>query len=168
MLLARRLIETGTSLVQVNWQRIEGKENNGSWDTHKDNHRSLKGWLMPIMDRAYSALIEDLEDRGLLDETLIAWVGEFGHTPKINRRARRDHWGRAFSIALAGGGIRGGVVRGATDAQAGEVVEGRTLPRDYVATVLHCLGISPETIIHDSQSRPIPLSRGKVLHDILA
>lgn len=168
VLLARRLIEAGTSLVQVNWQRIEGKENNGSWDTHKDHHRSLKGWLMPIMDQAFSALIEDLEDRGLLDETLIAWVGEFGHTPKINRRAGRDHWGRAFSIALAGGGIRGGVVRGATDAQAGEVVADRTLPRDYVATVLQCLGVSPETIIHDAQSRPIPLSRGKVLRDILA
>eukprot|EP00913_Durusdinium_trenchii_P035357 g33087.t1 len=136
VLLARRLIEAGTSLVQVNWQRIEGKENNGSWDTHLVHHKSLKGWLMPIMDRAYSALIEDLETRGLLDETLIAWVGEFGHTPRINRRAGRDHWGRAFSIALAGGGIRGGVVHGATDAQAGEVISGRVEPRDYAATVI--------------------------------
>lgn len=167
VLLARRLVEAGTSLVQVNWQRIEGKENNGSWDTHKDHHRSLKGWLMPIMDRAYSALIEDLEQRGLLDDTLIAWVGEFGHTPKINRRAGRDHWGRAFSIALAGGGIKGGIVHGATDNQAGEVTEDRVLPRDYVATVLHCLGIRPETMMRDTQGRPIPLSRGRVLDELV-
>ena len=163
VLLARRLIEAGTSLVQVNWQQIEGKENHGSWDTHIKHHESLKGWLMPIMDRSYSALIEDLEERGLLDETLIAWVGEFGHTPKINARAGRDHWGSAFSIALAGGGIKGGIVHGATDAQAGQVVSDRVQPSDYVATVLHCMGIRPETIIYDTQSRPLPLSRGKIL-----
>jgi hypothetical protein len=167
VLLARRLVEAGTSLVQVNWQRIEGKENNGSWDTHKKHHQSLKGWLMPIMDQSYSALIEDLEQRGLLDDTLIAWVGEFGHTPKINSRAGRDHWGRAFSIALVGGGIKGGVVHGATDSRAGEVVSDRVEARDYVATVLHCLGIRPETIIHDSQDRPIPLSRGKIIDSIV-
>ena len=167
VLLARRLIEAGTSLVQVNWQRIEGKENNGSWDTHKDHHASLKGWLMPIMDQAFSALLEDLDDRGLLDETLVACVGEFGHTPKINARKGRDHWGRAFSIALAGGGIRGGVVHGATDVQAGEVIRDKVEPRDYIATVLHCMGISPETTIHDSQGRPLPLSRGKVIDAVI-
>ncbi|GAB4136966.1 MAG: DUF1501 domain-containing protein [Planctomycetaceae bacterium] len=167
VLLARRLVEAGTSLVQVNWQRIEGKENNGSWDTHKKHHESLKGWLMPIMDQAYSALIEDLEQRGLLDETLIAWVGEFGHTPRINARKGRDHWGRAFSIALAGGGIRGGVVHGATDRQAGEVVQGRVMPRDYIATVLHCMGIRPENLVRDPQDRPIPLSRGQIIENVV-
>lgn len=167
VLLARRLVEAGTSLVQVNWQRLDGKENNGSWDTHKAHHASLKGWLMPIMDQSFSALLEDLEQRGLLDETLVAWVGEFGHTPRINKNAGRDHWGRAFSIALAGGGIRGGVVHGATDAQAGEVVADRVEPRDYVATVLHCLGLAPETLVYDAQQRPIPLSRGRVLHPLI-
>ncbi len=168
VLLARRLVEAGTSLVQVNWQRIEGKENNGSWDTHKTHHASLKGWLMPIMDQCYSALIEDLDERGMLDETLIVWVGEFGHTPKINARAGRDHWGRAFSIALAGGGIRGGVVHGSTDFQAAYVTSGRVLPKDYIATVLHCLGLSPETELTDPQGRPFPISRGTVIRNILA
>lgn len=168
VLLSRRLIEAGTTLVQVNWQRIEGKENNGGWDTHIAHHESLKGWLMPIMDQSFSALIEDLEQRGMLDETLVAWVGEFGHTPKINPRKGRDHWGRAFSIALAGGGIQGGLVHGATDAQGGEVTEGKVEPRDYVATVLHCLGIDPHTTIHDAQQRPIPLSRGRVLDHLLS
>jgi hypothetical protein len=168
ILLSRRLIEAGASLVHVNWQRIEGKENNGGWDTHKKHNESLEGWLMPIMDQSFSALIEDLEQRGMLDETLVAWVGEFGHTPKINARAGRDHWGRAFSIALAGGGIKGGTVIGATEKQAGTVVEDLVRPADYIATVLHCLGISPETIIHDAQGRPNPLSRGKVIDEIVA
>jgi hypothetical protein len=167
VLLSRRLIEAGATLVHVNWQRIEGKENNGSWDTHKKHNESLEGWLMPIMDQTFSALIEDLEQRGMLEETLVAWVGEFGHTPKINARAGRDHWGRAFSIALAGGGIQGGTVIGATDRQAGEVTAEMVRPADYIATVLHCLGISPETIIHDAQGRPIPLSRGKVIDEIV-
>lgn len=167
VLLARRLIEAGTALVQINWQQIEGKENHGSWDTHIKHHESLKGWLMPIMDQCYSALLTDLEERGLLEETLVAWVCEFGHTPKINARAGRDHWGRAFSIAFAGGGIRGGTVHGATDSQAGEVVADRVLPRDYVATVFHCLGIAPETIIYDTQNRPMPLTRGKVIEAIV-
>lgn len=168
ILLARRLVEAGTSLVQVNWQRIEGKENNGSWDTHIAHHDSLKGWLMPIMDQAYSALLTDLEERGLLDETLVAWVGEFGHTPKINARAGRDHWGNAFSIALAGGGIRGGVVHGATDNRAAFPISGQVQPCDYAATVLHCLGISPETLLRGPQGRPFPVSRGRVIDEILA
>lgn len=167
VLLARRLVEAGVSLVHVNWQRIEGKENNGSWDTHKKHHESLKGWLMPRMDAAYSSLLTDLRDRGLLDETLVAWVGEFGHTPKINTNAGRDHWGRVFSIALAGGGIRGGVVHGATDNQAGEPISGRTTPADYIATVLHCMGISPESTLQDPQGRPFPLSRGRVIEEVL-
>ncbi|REJ96174.1 MAG: DUF1501 domain-containing protein [Planctomycetota bacterium] len=168
VLLARRLVEAGTSLVQVNWQRIDDKENNGSWDTHKDHHASLKGWLMPIMDQAFSALLTDLEERGLLDETLVAWVGEFGHTPRINARAGRDHWGSVFSIALAGGGVRGGVVHGESDREAAYPISGRVAPNDYAATVLHCLGFEPETIIRDLQDRPIPISRGKVIDQVLA
>lgn len=168
VLLARRLVEAGTSLVQVNWQRIEGKENNGGWDTHKKHHESLKGWLMPIMDQSFSALLEDLEQRGLLEETLVCWVGEFGHTPKINARAGRDHWGHAFSIALAGAGIKGGVVHGETDKQAAYPIAGRVTPADYAATVFHCLGISPESMYRDPQNRPLPFSRGRVIHEIVS
>lgn len=167
VLLARRLVEAGVSLVQVNWSRIEGKENNGGWDTHEAHSKSLKGWLMPMMDQTYSALLEDLADRGLLDETVVCWVGEFGHTPKINARAGRDHWGRVFSIALAGGGIRGGVVYGSTDRLAAEPRSDVVRPCDYLATVFHCLGYAPDTVVHDVAGRPIPITRGRVIEALV-
>lgn len=167
ILLARRLVEAGVSLVQVNWTRIKGYENQGGWDTHKKHSESLKKMLMPTMDQAFSALLEDLEQRGLLDETLVVWFGEFGHTPKFNRNAGRDHWGNAFSLALAGGGIRGGVVHGVTDKHAAFPVDEVVRPRDLLATIFHCLGYPPESEIHDPFGRPLPISRGKVIDAIL-
>lgn len=122
---------------------------------------------MPMMDQAYSALLEDLINRGMLDETLVVWVGEFGRTPKFNGNAGRDHWGSVFSLALAGGGVRGGVVHGASDKDAAFPLEGRTEPQDLMATMFHCLGHHPETEIHDTLSRPLPISRGNVIHSIL-
>src|SRR5262249_25374280 len=117
-LLARRLIEAGVRLVQVNWPREpdEITSSNPAWDTHARNTDGWKNVLMPPMDRASSALLEDLQERGLLEETLVVWMGEFGRTPVINANGGRDHWGRVFSVALAGGGIRGGQVYGASDA----------------------------------------------------
>ncbi len=162
-LLARRLVEAGVSVVHINWPRLDDKENNGSWDTHIAHSASLKGWLMPLMDQVYSALLADLAERGLLDQTLVCWVGEFGHTPKINARLGRDHWGSAFSIALAGGGIRGGVVHGATDAQAAFPTSDPVRPCDYLATLFHCLGYEPDTSVHDITGRPMPLTRGQVI-----
>lgn len=167
VLLSRRLVEAGVSLVQVNWQQIKGKENNGSWDTHKDHNVSLKDFLMPMMDQSFSALIEDLEERGMLDDTLVAWVGEFGHTPKFNARAGRDHWGSVFSCALAGGGVRGGTVHGESDAHAAHPIAGRVAPRDIAATIFHCLGHSPETVMHDQTGRPMPITRGHVIESVL-
>ncbi len=166
-LLARRLVEAGVSLVQVNWSRVDGGANNGTWDTHRDHCKSLKSFLMPMLDQTYSALIEDLRDRGLLDDTLVVWIGEFGHTPRINSVAGRDHWGNCFSIALAGGGIRGGVVHGESDAHAAFPVSGITTPADITSTIFHCLGYSPETTLLDQTNRPIPLSRGEVIQEIL-
>ncbi|MEO8493556.1 MAG: DUF1501 domain-containing protein [Planctomycetota bacterium] len=168
VLLARRLVEAGVSLVQVNWQQIEGKENHGSWDTHKKHSESLKGWLMPIMDQSYSALIEDLEQRGMLDDTLVAWVGEFGHTPKFNKDAGRDHWGSCFSVALAGAGIQGGVVHGQSDKQAAFPVDGQVAPRDIAATIFHCLGYEPETQVFDQAGRPLAISQGHPIWPILS
>lgn len=169
VLLARRLIEAGVSLVHVNWASPDKKlPNSGGWDTHEKHNESLKGWLMPMMDQTYSALIEDLDQRGLLDETLVCWVAEFGHTPKFNARAGRDHWGRAFSIALAGGGIRGGVVHGATDKHAADPLGDVVRPCDYVATVLHLLGFEADTLVHDLEGRPLPLSRGQIIQPVLA
>ncbi len=169
VLLARRLVEAGVSLVQVNWASQDKKlPNGGGWDTHEKHNESLKGWLMPAMDRTYSALIEDLDQRGLLDETLVCWVAEFGHTPKFNARGGRDHWGRVFSIALAGGGVKGGVVLGKTDRHAAEPIDDAVRPADYLATVFHCLGFHPDTTLQDVEGRPLTISRGRVIEGVLA
>lgn len=168
VLLARRLVEAGVSLVQVHWANIDkDKPNSGGWDTHEKHSASLKGWLMPVLDQVYSALLEDLSQRGLLEETLVCLVSEFGHTPKINAKAGRDHWGRVFSIALAGGGIRGGIVHGSTDRQAGEPLTEPVRPADYLATVFHCLGYDPDTLVYDLENRPVPISRGRVIEQVL-
>lgn len=167
VLLARRLVEAGVSLVQINWTRIKDQPNQGGWDTHAKHNESLKTLLMPMMDQCFSALIEDLQQRGLLDETLVVWFGEFGRTPKFNGNAGRDHWGRVFSLALAGGGIRGGVVHGTSDKHAAEPIDGMVEAKDLIATIFHCLGHAPETELRDVQSRPIPLTRGKVIEAIV-
>jgi hypothetical protein len=166
VLLSRRLIEAGASLVQVNWQRIEGKPNHGSWDTHEKHNECLKQFLMPMMDMSFSALVEDLDQRGMLDETIVAWVGEFGRTPKFNKKAGRDHWGRVFSVAFAGGGVRGGVVHGSSDARGAEPESGRVEPKDIAATIFHCLGYRPETEMYDSVGRPFRISQGRVISEI--
>lgn len=167
ILLARRLVEAGVSLVQVNWPTVEGEPNGGGWDTHDRHNDMLKRFLMPWMDRAYSALLTDLSDRGLLDETLVVWAGEFGHTPKFNPNGGRDHWGHCFSIALSGGGVRGGVVYGKSDAQAAFPISGAVEPRDLMATIFHCLGHAPNSELIDTEGRPIPISRGRVITEIL-
>jgi hypothetical protein len=169
VLLARRLVEAGVSLVQVNFASDDLKRpNRGGWDTHEKHNESLKGWLMPGFDQGFSALLEDLDARGLLDETLVCSVSEFGHTPKFNAKAGRDHWGKVFSIALAGGGVRGGVVHGRTDKHAAEPDGDVITPADYLATVFHLMGYEPETMIKDMQGRPIPISRGRVVRQVLA
>jgi Protein of unknown function (DUF1501) len=167
VLLARRLVEAGVSLVQVNWTRIKGHPNQGGWDTHEKNNVALKTLLMPLMDRAYSALLEDLAIRGLLDQTLVVWMGEFGRTPRFNGAAGRDHWGNVFSLALAGGGIRGGVVHGVSDRIAAFPVDGRVEARDLQATIFHCLGYRPDTEMRDTLNRPIPISRGRVIDAVV-
>jgi hypothetical protein len=167
VLLARRLIEAGVSLVQVNWTRIAGKDNDGAWDTHAKNAANLKEYLMPMMDESFSSLLEDLHVRGLLDETLVVWLGEFGRTPRHNAAAGRDHWGPVFSLALAGGGIRGGSIYGASDSRGAYPKEGRVTPPDFLATIFHLLGIRPDTEIHDPFSRPQPLTRGQVARQII-
>ena len=166
-LLARRMVEAGVSLVQVNWTRVQGGANNGTWDTHRDHCKSLKSFLMPMMDQTFSALLEDLQQRGLLEETLVVWIGEFGHTPRINANAGRDHWGNCFSIAMAGGGIKGGMVHGESDAHAAYPVSDIVSPADITATIFHCLGFAPETVLLDQTDRPRPLSQGRVIREIV-
>ena len=123
--------------------------------------------LVPPMDQAFSALLEDLTQRGMLDETLVVCMAEFGRTPRFNARGGRDHWGLVFSVALAGGAIRGGIVHGASDAIGAHPVDGRVQPQDLTATILHCLGIHPDTEIRDRLSRPIAACTGEVIRQIL-
>jgi hypothetical protein len=168
VLLARRLVESGVSLVQVNWTRWKSDEDVApAWDTHAKNAERLKTSLMPPMDQAYSALLEDLEQRGMLDETLVVWIGEFGRSPKINASGGRDHWGHVFSGALAGGGVRGGTVYGASDRQGAYPLDGRVEPQDLTATIYHCLGYAPSTEIRDRLGRPLAISKGSPIEAIL-
>jgi hypothetical protein len=169
VLLARRLVEAGVSLVQVNWTRWE-EDTAGApaWDNHSDNAKRLKTVLMPPMDLAYSALLEDLEQRGMLEDTLVVWMGEFGRTPKINARGGRDHWGHVFSAALAGGGIQGGTVHGVSDSQGSFPASGRVAPQDITATIFHCLGHRASTEIHDQLGRPMVISKGEPIGEILS
>ena len=169
VLLARRLVEAGVSFIQLNWTRMPGDTNDSpAWDTHNKNADRLKNHLMPIMDAAYSTLLEDLAERGLLDSTLVVWGGEFGRTPHHNGGGGRDHWGHVFSGALAGGGIKGGVVHGSSDKLGAQPREGRVEPQDLHATILHLAGLNPESELHDAQNRPFPASRGNILEPIIA
>jgi uncharacterized protein (DUF1501 family) len=123
--------------------------------------------LAPAADQAFAALLEDLSGRGMLDETLVLCLAEFGRTPRLNARAGRDHWGHVFSVALAGGGVRGGQVYGSSDRVGAYPKDGRVLPQDLTATALHCLGYEPHAEVADAQGRPFPASRGEVIRAIL-
>ncbi len=150
--------------VHVNWFRgADEPPTNPCWDSHNDEANRLKKNLCPPLDQALAALLGDLAERGRLDDTLVAVLSEFGRSPRINKAAGRDHWGPVFSVALAGGGIRGGQVVGASDAVGGLPREGMVTPEDITATMLNQLGIPPHTELHDPTGRPIPASRGRVI-----
>ncbi len=167
-LLARRLVEAGVHLVQVNWYRgADEPPDNPCWDSHTNESARLKDVLAPPTDRAYSALIEDLDRRGLLDETLVVCMAEFGRSPRLDANGGRNHWGSVFSVALAGGGVRGGQVHGSSDKIGGQPRDGRVRPEDLSATLFHCLGHRPEAEYLDRLGRPHPASRGEVLRAIL-
>lgn len=144
-LLARRLVESGVRCVTID---------HSNWDTHDNNFQSLKRDLLPLFDRAVSALFRDLSQRGILDKTLVVISGEFGRTPRINKNAGRDHWGPGFTVALGGGGIKGGVVLGKTDAKAERPAADPYGPEDLAATICHCLGINPEDEFITPDGRP--------------
>ncbi|HEY3966524.1 MAG TPA: DUF1501 domain-containing protein [Planctomycetaceae bacterium] len=165
LLLARRLVEAGVSLVCVNWHH----DQQNFWDTHGNNFKRLKNDLMPPTDRGFSALLEDLSDRGLLDETLLVWVGEFGRRPQISQNnAGREHWPWCGSAVMAGGGIQGGRVYGRSDAIAAYPVENPVSPADVTATIYHALGIPADLILPDRESRPVRLTEGDPLAPLFA
>jgi len=157
LLLARRLIEVGVGLVTVNWH------NDGQffWDTHGNNFNQLKNRLMPPADQGFSALVEDLDSRGLLTETLVVWVGEFGRSPRINKaNSGREHWPHCYSAVLAGAGVRGGSILGASDRWAAYPASDPVSPEDLGATILHALGIEPATMVKDALDRPLRINDG--------
>jgi uncharacterized protein (DUF1501 family) len=157
-LLARRLVERGVRFIQL-YHR--------DWDHHGGLPDRMVQQCKET-DQASSALIQDLKQRGLLDETLVVCMSEFGRTPKMNVVAGRDHWGSVFSIALAGGGIRGGTVYGVSDEIGAFPKNGRVGPEDLTATILHCLGIAPDSEFLDAQGRTHVVSRGQAIQPILA
>jgi hypothetical protein len=175
-LLARRLIESGVRLVTVVWSYICPDGNVANvWDNHGGT-ASLGGitgyamlkekYCLPPLDLAYSALLEDLHQRGLLDETLVVMLGEFGRTPKINSAQGRDHWGACQSVVLAGGGVRGGQVYGSSDQHAAYPRTNPVAPEDVIATMYYALGIPPESLIYDRENRPHKISEGRVLSEL--
>ncbi|MDA1055670.1 MAG: DUF1501 domain-containing protein [Planctomycetota bacterium] len=161
-LLARRLVEAGVPFVTtVNGPSI-------TWDTHKDNFNRLKNSLVPPMERAYAALLDDLAERGLLDTTLVVWMGDFGRTPIINKEAGRDHWPQCYTMVLAGGGIRGGQYVGESDKTGAYPRSRPIIPADVHATVFTALGYDPHGITyHQIDGRPIPLSEGTAIREVL-
>jgi hypothetical protein len=172
-LLARRLVEAGVRLVTLNWMyfRPDGNPLN-PWDNHGGTpalggitgYEMLKQeYCLPSLDRALSALLADLHQRGLLEETLVVVTGEFGRTPRINATGGRDHWGQCYSALLAGGGIRGGQVYGASDAQAAYPAENPVRPEDLLATLYHALGLPAAAAIRDLEGRPHRISEGRPL-----
>jgi hypothetical protein len=170
-LLARRLVEAGVGLVNIYSVGFDGFPGPLplSWDTHWDNFKFLKNGILPIQDRGYAVLLEDLAQRGLLDETLVVWFGEFGRSPQINKQAGREHWPAVYSVVFAGGGVRGGAVHGASDKHGAFPVANPVTPQDIAATIYYCLGIDPETRLADRLGRPVEIgSGGKVISAILA
>ena len=169
VLLARRLIESGVRLVHVNWPREPGDNavDNPLWDTHAQNHDRLEDVLCPIFDVGFSALIEDLDQRGLLEETLVVAIGEFGRTPKINAKAGRDHWGPVFSFAMAGAGISGGQVYGSSDSQGAYPKTNRVEPGHLTASIFHLLGLNYQGTFSDPSGRELALTQQPPIWELL-
>ncbi len=168
-LAARRLIEAGSRFVSVFWDEY-GLAGSG-WDTHWDHYPRMKNELLPGLDKAFYGLINDLDARGLLDETLVLCVSEHGRTPKLQnvRGGGRDHWAQAYSCIFAGGGVARGRVVGKTDKHAGSVVERPVSPKDILATLYHLMGVDPHIQLIDRTGRPMPLvADGEVVKEMLA
>jgi uncharacterized protein (DUF1501 family) len=175
VLQARRLIERGVPLVTVFWPNDGIKNVSVYWDTHSKNFIDLRERLMPVADVAFSTLLDDLAERGLLDETLVIWTGEFGRTPKIGQRNSdagagrdgRDHWPNCFTTVLAGGGVQGGIVYGSSDRHAAYPASNPVQPVDLMATVHHLLGIPPHLALADAAGRPQVICPGECVSGVL-
>ena len=155
-LLARRLVEAGARCVNIN---------TGNWDHHNDIVKGLDEHLPPL-DSAIAALVQDLDERGMLDDVIVYCVGEFGRTPRMNGNAGRDHWADCFSVLLAGGGIEGGRVVGSSEKWGGAVAQRLVTPQDLLATIYHLLGIPLDTAYNDASGRPVPITSGSPIKEL--
>jgi hypothetical protein len=168
-LAARRLVEAGSKFVTVIWDAYG--LNNGSWDTHHNHYPRLKNHLLPVFDHTFAALVLDLEERGMLDETLVLVISEHGRTPKIDSKpkgAGRNHWSRVYSQVYAGGGFGRGNVVGQSDSIGGDVADNPISPKDVLATAFHQLGIDPDTTVPNKDGRPMPITgTGKFRPELL-
>jgi uncharacterized protein (DUF1501 family) len=159
-LLARRLVEAGVPFVEVDL---------GGWDNHMDIFRTLSNDRLPTLDKAMAALVSDLDQRGLLQDTAIVWMGEFGRTPRINADAGRDHWARAWSTVVGGAGIKGGIAVGATNEDGTEIASEPYSSEDLMASVCKALGISLETTFQSRSGRPMKIANGgKIITELFA
>jgi hypothetical protein len=171
-LLARRLVESGVRFVTVYFSQSIGG-NSGGWDTHGDNFNQLKKRLLPITDRAVPTLILDLQARGLLDETLVVWMGEFGRSPRVTNTKQfgpdgRDHWPSCYTVLFAGGGVTPGAIYGSSDRIGGYPATEPVTPDDIAATMFWALGIDPATQVRDPLGRPLPIAAGQPVTQIFA
>jgi len=164
MLLARRLTESGVPVVQVCAGAGDLAGGGGdNWDTHRGHFPKMKNRLLPVFDRSCAVLLTDLNQRGLLDETRVVFLTDFGRTPKINSNGGRDHYPAVYSVVLAGGGIRGGQVYSRSDSSGARVEAGLCSPGDIHATVYDCLGIAHDTELEDQLGRPFQICTGRPL-----
>lgn len=173
-LLARRLVESGAKFVNVYFSESIGGQDTikGGWDTHGFNSKPmypiLKKYLIPITDQVLPTLLDDLDSRGLLNSTLVVWMGEFGRSPRINNMAGRDHWPQCYTALLAGGGVKRGYVYGSSDRSGAYPANKPVRPDDLAATMFHLLGIDPHAEVHDALNRPLPIAAGEPILDLLA
>src|SRR5262245_11498868 len=170
-LLARRLVQAGAKFINVYLSDSIGGQK-GGWDVHGFDNKPmdpiLKSHLLPITNQTLPTLIEDLNDPGLLNDTLVPWMGEVGRPPKINNLGGRDHWPECYLTVMAGGGVKSGHIHGASDKIGAYPALGQARPEDITATVFELLGVDPETEIRDKLNRPMPISRGKMIGDVIA
>jgi hypothetical protein len=173
-LLARRLVESGVKFVTAYFSDTIGGRSttSGGWDTHGfDNTRMfpiVKQYHLPITEQTLPVLLDDLDERGLLDETLVVWMGEFGRTPQINKNESRDHWPQCYTVLFAGGGVKRGFIYGSSDAKAMFPDQNPVRPDDLSATIYYLLGIDPQTEVYDRNNRPLIISQGQPIWEILA
>jgi len=170
MLAARRLVEAGTRFIGVTTEsQFNGGIGAGQWDTHSNNFKLLKNFNLPTLDQNYSALIRDLDERGLLDSTLVILMGEMGRTPKVKPDGGRDHWTQCGFIVLTGGGVKRGMVHGQSDRQGAWPMDSPVSSADYVATIYQLLGLDPKMIIHDRSNNPVHIALdGEPIRDVIA